>query len=155
MHLKASIDYGLRAVLYLAAHGGTCSSRDISEDMAIPRDYLIQLAQLLRNAGLIVARPGKNGGYALSKPADRITVREVVAALNDDSRKVPRTKRPAGGTDPLATSVTNAYRLMGDSIDAYLSSITVAALLEATHGGDTGAALIADRLTQEAERLRG
>lgn len=155
MHLKASLDYGLRAVLYLAAHGGTCSSRDISEDMAVPRDYLIQLAQLLRNAGLIMARPGKNGGYALSRPADRITVREVVAALDDDARKAPRAKRPTGGTDPLAASVTNAYRLMGDSIDAYLSSITVAALLEATRNGNTGAALIAERLTEEAARLRG
>ena len=53
MQLKASTDYGIRAILYLAAQGTTCSSKDIAEDMSIPRDYLIQLAQLLRNAGII------------------------------------------------------------------------------------------------------
>lgn len=57
MQFKASTDYGLRAVLYLAAQGHTCSSKDIAQDMSIPRDYLIQLAQLLRNAGIIEARP--------------------------------------------------------------------------------------------------
>ena len=55
MQFKASTDYGLRAVLYLAAQGHTCSSKDIAQDMSIPRDYLIQLAQLLRNAGIIEA----------------------------------------------------------------------------------------------------
>ena len=66
MQFKASTDYGLRAVLYLAAQGHTCSSKDIAQDMSIPRDYLIQLAQLLRNAGIIEARPGKHGGYRLA-----------------------------------------------------------------------------------------
>ena len=59
MQFKASTDYGMRAILYLAAQGTTCSSKDIAQDMSIPRDYLIQLAQLLRNAGLIEARPRK------------------------------------------------------------------------------------------------
>ena len=58
MQLKASTDYGMRAILYLAAQGTTCSSKDIAEDMSIPRDYLIQLAQLLRNAGIIEALSG-------------------------------------------------------------------------------------------------
>ena len=38
--------------------GHTCSSKDIAQDMSIPRDYLIQLAQLFCNAGIIEARPG-------------------------------------------------------------------------------------------------
>ena len=63
MHFKASVEYGMRAVLYLAEKGSICSSREVADEMSIPRDYLIQLAQLLRNAGIIHARPGKNGGY--------------------------------------------------------------------------------------------
>ena len=39
MQLKASTDYGMRAILYLAAQGTTCSSKDIANDMSIPRDY--------------------------------------------------------------------------------------------------------------------
>ena len=44
MKLKASVDYGVRAVMYLAIKNDTCSSREISEEMSVPRDYLIQLA---------------------------------------------------------------------------------------------------------------
>ena len=52
MHFKASVEYGMRAVLYLAEKGSICSSREVADEMSIPRDYLIQLAQLLRNAGI-------------------------------------------------------------------------------------------------------
>ena len=78
MQFKASTDYGLRAVLYLAAQGHTCSSKDIAQDMSIPRDYLIQLAQLLRNAGIIEARPGKHGGYRLANDPSKITLLQDV-----------------------------------------------------------------------------
>ena len=63
MQLKASTDYGMRAILYLAAQGTTCSSKDIAEDMSIPRDYLIQLAQLLRDC----ARNGDNSRTFLAE----------------------------------------------------------------------------------------
>ena len=93
MHLKASTDYGMRAVLYLAAQGTTCSSKDIAEDMDIPRDYLIQLAQLLRNAGIIEARPGKHGGYLLAKKPEKISVLDILSALEEDKRSSKRSKR--------------------------------------------------------------
>ena len=48
--------------------------------MSIPRDYLIQLAQLLRNAGLIEARPGKHGGYRLAKDPADISVLQIISA---------------------------------------------------------------------------
>mgnify|MGYP000426440401 CR=1 FL=1 len=93
MQFKASTDYGLRAVLYLAAQGHTCSSKDIAQDMSIPRDYLIQLAQLLRNAGIIEARPGKHGGYRLANDPSKITLLQVVNALDDDAKDTTRTRR--------------------------------------------------------------
>ena len=77
MKLKASVDYGVRAVIYLAVKGETCSSREISEEMSVPRDYLIQLALRLRNAGIIKARPGKNGGYVLAKAPEEITIGSI------------------------------------------------------------------------------
>ena len=102
MQLKASTDYGMRAILYLAAQGTTCSSKDIAEDMSIPRDYLIQLAQLLRNAGIIEARPGKHGGYRLAKDPADTNVLEIMEALDDDAKAVHarEARCPAkGGSD--------------------------------------------------------
>ena len=131
MQLKASTDYGMRAILYLAAQGTTCSSKDIAEDMSIPRDYLIQLAQLLRNAGIIEARPGKHGGYRLAK--DR------------DARK--------GGA--MVQEIKQVYDLIEESMDAYLSSLTVQMLLDCARNGDNSRAFLAERLQEESRRLLG
>ncbi len=84
MQLKASTDYALRTVLYLAMNGGIYSSKEISTAIAVPRDYLIQLAQLLRNAGIIEAKAGKTGGYMLAKPIDGITFLDVINAVKED-----------------------------------------------------------------------
>ncbi len=100
MQFKASTDYGLRAVLYLAAQGHTCSSKDIAQDMSIPRDYLIQLAQLLRNAGIIEARPGKHGGYRLANDPWARNFWPGASSPRASAcspKLLPRRKRPNGG----------------------------------------------------------
>lgn len=129
VQLKASTDYGLRAVLYLACRGGICSSKAISEEMSIPRDYLIQLAQPLRRANIIEARPGKNGGYSLAKDPSEITLFEVIEAL-DDEAKTARLRRSERTSLPMAEDVRRAYDAATSSHDAYFNGITIAALLE-------------------------
>ena len=147
MQLKASTDYGMRAILYLAAQGTTCSSKDIAEDMSIPRDYLIQLAQLLRNAGIIEARPGKHGGYRLAKdPAD-------MEALDDDAKQSTRAKRDARKGGAMVQEIKQVYDLIEESMDAYLSSLTVQMLLDCARNGDNSRTFLAERLQEESRRL--
>lgn len=129
MQLKASTDYGLRAVLYLAARGGVCSSREIAESMSIPRDYLIQLAQLLRNASVIEAKPGKNGGYRLAKDPSEITLLRVMEALEEESSGFTRERRGQRAKAPVDESVRRAYEHALESYDAYFDGITLADLL--------------------------
>lgn len=129
MQFKASTDYGMRAVLYLAARGTTCSSRDIAEDMSIPRDYLIQLAQLLRNANIIEARPGKHGGYRLAQDPNEISVLDVINALDEDSKMATRERRSARKGGQMVQEIKQTYDLIEESMDAFLSSLTVASLL--------------------------
>lgn len=97
--------------------------------MSIPRDYLIQLAQLLRRAGIIEARPGKNGGYSLAKPASEITLFEVIEALDEDAA-VARSRRSERASLPMAEDVRRAYEMATQSYDAYFTGVTIAALLE-------------------------
>ncbi|WP_165056563.1 MULTISPECIES: Rrf2 family transcriptional regulator [unclassified Adlercreutzia] len=130
MQLKASTDYGLRAVLYLAAQGGTCSSRDIAQGMSIPRDYLIQLAQLLRNAGIIEARPGKNGGYRLAKDPSEITLLQVIEALDEDAKDSTRERRDQRAHAAIAPDVRRAYERVLESYVAYFEGMTLDQLFE-------------------------
>lgn len=76
-----ALDYCLRALAYLAQETSPKSSKDISRSCGIPRDYLIQLMQPLRNAGFVVARAGKHGGFELCCEPDKVSVAEVVDAL--------------------------------------------------------------------------
>lgn len=153
MQLKASTDYGLRAVLYLAHKGGLCSSRDIAREMSIPRDYLIQLAQLLRNAGIVEARPGKHGGYKLAKQPSEITLLSVMMALGEDAKPVTRSRRTSRQESPMVEQVRRAYTLILDSYDTYLDSITLDTLLECSINADKGEEYLASKLVAEGDRL--
>ena len=139
MHFKASVEYGMRAVLYLAEKGSTCSSREVAEEMAIPRDYLIQLAQLLRNAGIIHARPGKNGGYSLVKDASEISMLDVLNALQNDRprsehKEANDSKADQERTSDLLQDVADACSLVEREIEEYVSSITVQTIVDRMHG---------------------
>lgn len=153
MQLKASTDYGMRAILYLAAQGTTCSSKDIAEDMSIPRDYLIQLAQLLRNAGIIEARPGKHGGYRLAKEPASISMLEIMEALDEDAKQSTRARRNARKDDAMVQGVKEAYELVGESMSAFLSSITVQMMLDCVRDGESKYVFLSKRLEEESRRL--
>ncbi|NGM18325.1 RrF2 family transcriptional regulator [Xiamenia xianingshaonis] len=153
MQFKASTDYGIRAILYLAAQGTTCSSRDIAEDMSIPRDYLIQLAQLLRNAGIIEARPGKHGGYRLAKDPSDISVLDVMNALEEDSRQQTRERRADRKGGEMVEEVKLAYDLIGECFDAFMASLTMDSLLDCVENKGGSRAYLSNRLQEEARRL--
>ena len=132
MHFKASVEYGMRAVLYLAEKGSICSSREVAEEMSIPRDYLIQLAQLLRNAGIIHARPGKNGGYSLAKDPSEISMLDVFNALQNDRPRTERKETEESASD-LLQSITAACSTVEREMEEYLSSITLQKMVDRIH----------------------
>lgn len=132
VHFKASVEYGMRAVLYLAEKGSICSSREVAEEMSIPRDYLIQLAQLLRNAGVIHARPGKNGGYSLAKDPSEISMLDVFNALQNDRPRTERKEAEERASD-LFQSITAACSTVEREMEEYLSSITLQKMVDRIH----------------------
>ncbi|WP_303868659.1 Rrf2 family transcriptional regulator [Senegalimassilia anaerobia] len=138
MHFKASVEYGMRAVLYLAEKGSICSSREVADEMSIPRDYLIQLAQLLRNAGIIHARPGKNGGYSLAKDASEISMLDIFSALQNDRLRSER--KEAEDVSDLLQDITAACSAVEREMEEYMSSITLQNMIERIHGKESDTA---------------
>lgn len=139
MHFKASVEYGIRAVLYLAEKGSICSSREVADEMSIPRDYLIQLAQLLRNAGIIHARPGKNGGYSLAKDASEISMLDIFNALQNDRLRAER--KEAEDASDLLQDITAACSAVEHEMEEYMSSITLQNMIERIHGKESDRAI--------------
>ena len=68
--------------------------KELAERRDIPEQFLEQLFSTLRRAGLLTSHRGMRGGYTLARPAEEITVLEVVQALDG---KVGEEADEAGG----------------------------------------------------------
>jgi Rrf2 family protein len=83
MHLNRGVEYGIEGLMYLARAGGdrTTLLREVSRATAIPETFLAKIFQRLVRSGLIRSRRGFRGGFHLARPANQITLREVIEAL--------------------------------------------------------------------------
>ena len=86
MMFSTKAEYGVRIMAHLAAHNGESpvSLSAIADAEGLPLAYLEHLVQRLRRAELVESRRGAHGGYTLARPADEITMAEVVEALEGD-----------------------------------------------------------------------
>ena len=76
--------YGVSALVELAAspEGKPVPVAEISRRRDIPAQFLEQICASLRRAGMLKSQRGVKGGFLLARPADRISVLEVVEALD-------------------------------------------------------------------------
>ncbi|MGO4330613.1 Rrf2 family transcriptional regulator [Cupriavidus sp. 2TAF22] len=85
--ISTGVEYGLHCMLFLAdtpAGVKEASVRDLAELQGVPVEYLAKLFTKLAKAELVVATEGIRGGFALARPASRITVQDVVEAIDGD-----------------------------------------------------------------------
>ena len=83
MQITRSGEYGLRGLLFLAKQPADRVSlvSEISKDQNIPETFLAKIFQRLSKAGLLRSIRGAKGGFSLGKPANEITMREIIEAL--------------------------------------------------------------------------
>ncbi len=81
--LTKKADYGLELMIALAKNyaRGPLSLKQIAKEKKLPYKFLGQLALDLRVMGLIESKEGKGGGYFLTRPPQKISVAEVMEAL--------------------------------------------------------------------------
>ena len=85
--LSQTAEYALRAMASLAYQpDGLVPTPVLAEQTRVPANYLAKVLQLLSGSGLIVGRRGVGGGYRLAKPADEITMLNVVNAVDPIQR---------------------------------------------------------------------
>lgn len=96
MRISARCDYACKALLELALHWpnkGSLTIHTISEKQNIPVKYLVHILIQLKRMGLVESLRGKQGGYRLAKPPNRISLGEVIREVG-------------GPLLPVANSVT-------------------------------------------------
>ena len=85
MKISQKLEYACRALTQLAKHhdGRTLTRLDnLAQREAISRSFLLQILNDLRRAGLVDSCRGAAGGYLLARPAEAITLRQVVDAVD-------------------------------------------------------------------------
>ncbi len=80
-HITQMVDYGLFFLAIIAKEGTHRSIRSIAREHALSFSFLQKIANRLKQAGLVKASRGKDGGYALARKISAITVREIIEAL--------------------------------------------------------------------------
>lgn len=96
----------------------------LAEAEDVPANYLVQILNELRTAGLIVSKRGKQGGYALSRAPERILLSEIVQALDPELLETNFT--PGGHSGEQVGKIWSA---IGAGVRKQLESYTLEAFI--------------------------
>ena len=129
-------DYAVRAMLALAradaqagrghrSGGDWLSVARIAASEAIPPRILPSVMRLLTRAGLVAAQTGRTGGYRLSRRADRISLLEIIEAVEGDMRRRSCILR---GGPCLASGMCSVHEVFSSAHDALRDSLEEATL---------------------------
>jgi Rrf2 family protein len=125
--LSRKLEYACRVLAQLAkTHGQDKLAHidELAEAEKIPANYLVQILNELRNAGLILSKRGKQGGYALSRAPERIGLAEIVTAVDGDL--LERTFDEEGHSGERVASI---WSEIGAEFEQQVSRYTLAAFV--------------------------
>jgi Rrf2 family transcriptional regulator, iron-sulfur cluster assembly transcription factor len=127
MRLSTKGRYGVTAMLDLAIHdnAGPVTLADISQCQGISLSYLEQLFAKLRKAGLVEGVRGPGGGYKLSRPADQISVAQIISAV-DEKVDVTRCHQKGNCQDGERCLTHELWVELSDRLYHFLEGITLA-----------------------------
>jgi len=83
--LSVKVEYACRVLAQMARMYGTgelAHIEKLAQTEAVPANYLVQILSELRTGGLIVSRRGKQGGYALARAPEAISLFEIVSLID-------------------------------------------------------------------------
>jgi Rrf2 family protein len=133
-------DYASRALLSLALRENyvePTSVRDLAERTGLPQPYLEQILLSLKGVGLVRSKRGVGGGYVLARPAESITLAEIVSAvdgpINAGDFGEPHQD---GACDHEGQCVLlGVWADVGNHMREHLSSFTLADMVDQARGG--------------------
>jgi Rrf2 family transcriptional regulator, iron-sulfur cluster assembly transcription factor len=133
MELNTRGRYAVMAMADLAKFGaqGALPLPAIAERQQISLAYLEQLFLKLRRAGLVESARGRSGGYRLGRPANAISVADVMAAVEEDTRMTRCGGEAAKPCMPGQRCLTHGlWDALGDQIASFLENVTLQEVLD-------------------------
>jgi len=129
--ISPTAEYALRAVVAIAQGGGSAVvTPTIAEITKVPPGYLPKVLQTLRRAGVVNSKRGLGGGFTLVRPAEDMTVLEVVNAVDP----IKRIDRCPLGIDSHGSLLCPLHKRLDEAaelVEKSFASTTIAELLSA------------------------
>ena len=125
VHIPAKVDYGLRALLSLAAAGEPQTAETLATAQGLPPRFLGAIMADLRRASLVASQRGADGGYRLARPPEEITLAEVIRALDGPLAEVRGFRPEATHYDGAAEHLQEIWVAVRASLRAVLEHVTL------------------------------
>ena len=123
MKISAQLDYACRVLAELGrlhGSGAPAHGDHLDEVEAVPPQFLAQILQKLRHAGLIVSRRGVQGGYTLARPPAEISVLDILVAVEGQALQLSGNAEGRSGR-----RVRTVWTDLGGVIEARLRATTL------------------------------
>jgi Rrf2 family protein len=132
MRVSAKADYAVRAALELAAatDARPLKREQISAAQKIPSKFLETIMLELKHAGIVKSTRGAEGGYALARPADDISVADVIRAVDGPLANVRGERVESVEYEGAATSLRDVWVAVRASLRRVLESTSLADVVE-------------------------
>ena len=131
MRVSAKVDYGLRAMVELAAAPpGFVTSSALATAQEIPPKFLENILLQLRHAGLITSQRGAEGGHRLARAPEEISVADVIRALEGPIATVRGVRPDDLEYSGAAVGLLDVWLRLRASMRGVLEDTTLAAIVE-------------------------
>ncbi|NKB47522.1 MAG: SUF system Fe-S cluster assembly regulator [Legionellales bacterium] len=128
LRISKLADYGTVVMVYLARraqHWLTAS--DIAEQTHVPQPTVSKLLKQLHQAQLVDSKRGSEGGYRLAYPADKISVADIIQAIDGETAVTQCSDSHEHCVLQPVCQIKGNWRLINHAITAALASVTLAA----------------------------
>ncbi|HUB72053.1 MAG TPA: Rrf2 family transcriptional regulator [Acidimicrobiales bacterium] len=125
MQISAKSDYGVRALLVLASHPGPMTADELAADQKLPPKFLGVILNDLRRAGIVVSHRGREAGYELARPASKISVADIIRALEGPLAEVHGVRPELAVYEGAAQHLQEAWIAVRASLRAVLERVSV------------------------------
>jgi Rrf2 family protein len=140
VRVTAKVDYAIRAALELAVapEGRPVKGERIAQAQSIPLKFLESILLELRHQGLVQSQRGAEGGYWLARPADEITLAEVIRAVEGPLANVRGSRPESVEYSGAAERLQDVWIAVRASLRSVLDVVTLADVASGELPGDVG-----------------
>lgn len=150
MRISAKTDYAVRAAVELAAAPDQLwvKTESVANAQDIPLPFLLNILAELRTQGIVRSRRGVDGGYQLARPANLITVADIIRAIDGPLASIAGSRPEEMQYPQATTALRDTWVALRATMRSVLESVTLADLARGELPGPVASLLSGDDVWQ-------